>query len=277
MRSVLVTGASKGIGEATAEHLAARGWRVYAGFRAAADGQRLAALANVEPVRLDVTDAKDIGNLVRRIEADLGDTGLDALVDNAGIAVAGPLEFLPLERLRTQLEVNVIGQVAVAQAMLPALRRARGRIVFVSSIAGLSALPFVGPYCASKHALEALADALRVELRPSGIHVILIEPGIIATPIWETSIETGLAALESAPAELDTYYGPQLRAVQKQAAQGIDGLPAARVAERIERALTADRPRTRYLIGRDARLRLLLEWLPDRWRDALIARALRRL
>lgn len=277
MKSALVTGASKGIGEATAIHLAARGWRVYAGFRSAADGQRLATIGNVEPVRLDVTEAKDIANLVRRLASDLDGTGLDAVVDNAGIAVAGPLEYVPIERLRTQLEINVIGQVAVTQAVLPLLRVARGRIVLVGSVAGRSSMPLVGPYSASKHALEAIADAWRVELRPAGIFVSIIEPGVIATPIWETSIESGLKSLEDAPAELDERYGAALRAVQKWAAEGTGGLPADAVARVIERALTAARPRARYVVGRDARMRMLLEWLPDRWRDALISRALRRL
>ena len=178
--AVLISGASTGIGEASALRMHARGFTVYAGVRRTEDGDAVRARAGSDrlvPVLLDVTSEQHIAEVRRRIEAERGESGLDGLVNNAGIAAAGPLEFLPITELRRQLEVNVIGQVALTQAMLPALRRARGRIIFVGSIAGRSALPFVGAYAASKFAIEAIADSLRVELVESGIHVSVVEPG----------------------------------------------------------------------------------------------------
>lgn len=278
MRAVLVTGASKGIGEACVVRLSRAGWRVFAGYRAAADADALNAIGGaVVPVRLDVTDADDISAVASTIDEHTREDGLHAVVNNAGIAVGGPLEFLPIDALRTQLEVNVIGQIAVTQAMLPAVRRARGRIVFVGSIAGRSALPFVGAYAASKFALEALTDALRVELQPFGMHVSIVEPGVIATPIWERSLEMGNRNLEASPPELETYYGRLLDRVRARIARGMGGLPPDDVARVVERALDATRPRTRYLVGTDARLRALMQsLLPDRARDAVVRRALDR-
>ena len=278
MRTVLVTGASKGIGEACVIRLSRAGWRVFAGYRAAADADVLNAIgATVVPVRLDVTEADDIAAAAAVVDEHAGDDGLHAVVNNAGIAVGGPLEFLPIDALRTQLEVNVIGQVAVTQAMLPAVRRARGRIIFVGSIAGRSALPFVGAYAASKFALEAITDALRVELQPFGMHVSIVEPGVIATPIWERSLDMGNRNLEASPPELTTYYGRLLDRVRARIARGMGGLPPDDVAQVVERALEATRPRTRYLVGTDARLRALMQsLLPDRARDAVVRRALDR-
>ena len=262
-RSVLVTGASSGIGAACAERLARAGWHVFAGVR-----EHGAAPSGTTELLLDVTDA-------RAIEAAAGVVGdrLDGLVDNAGIAVAAPLEHLPLDELRRQLEVNVVGQLAVTQALLPALRAATGRIVIVGSIAGTSALPFLGPYAISKFALEAMADSLRVELAPESIHVSLIRPGTIATPIWskpqplaDTLSEEGLKR-----------YGPRLDAMRKTAAaRAAKAAPVESVVKAVEHALTAERPHTRYLVGRDAHLRAAVERLPDRWRDKVVTRTLLR-
>ena len=165
-----------------------------------------------------------------------------------------PLEFIPLDELRRQLEVNVIGQVAVTQAFLPHLRRTRGRIVFVGSIAGKSALPFLGAYAASKHALEAIADALRIELRPFGIAVSLVEPGTIRTPIWEKSAAVADSLVSGAPADLRELYGERIAAFRRVAAKrGASGASAEAVARAVDKALTQERPSTRKLIGRDAR------------------------
>ena len=180
LRTVLVTGASSGIGEACAERLVRGGWRVVAGVRTPG-----AAPAGTEEVLLDVTDPDQIAAAADRVGADA-----DGLVNNAGMAVAAPLELLPLDELRRQLEVNVVGQIAVTQALLPALRNARGRVVLIGSIGGRSALPFLGAYAASKFALEAVSDALRLELRPFGIEVSIVEPGTIATAIWARGGET---------------------------------------------------------------------------------------
>jgi NAD(P)-dependent dehydrogenase (short-subunit alcohol dehydrogenase family) len=271
-RCVVVTGASSGIGEACALRLARSGWRVLAGVRSSADAERLRA-RSVEPVTLDVTDAASIADAAER----LGGDGLQGLVNNAGIAVSMPLEFLPLEELRRQLEVNLVGQLAVTQAFLPQLRRARGRIVNVGSIAGRSSLPFLGAYAASKHALEAVTDALRVELRPFGIEVAIVEPASIATPIWAKGGENVQRLLEGLPPDVLTLYGERMTAFRSAAAAAaLRAEPADDVAKVVEHALTAERPKTRYLVGRDARRRSRLERLPDRLRDRVYERVLLR-
>jgi NAD(P)-dependent dehydrogenase (short-subunit alcohol dehydrogenase family) len=278
--TVLVTGAAKGIGEACALRLARTGHQVFAGVRSLTDGARLGDQAGgrVLPVLLEVTDAAQIAAAARLIEQELSGNGLDGLVNNAGIAVAGPLEFLPIDALRRQLEVNVIGQMAVTQAMLPLIRRARGRIVNIGSIAGRSALPMAGAYAASKHAMEALTDTLRMELLPWGIEVAIVEPGVIATPIWTTSIAAAQELSRIMPPQAVEFYGRVIEAITRGATSATtQGLPPDRVAEVVEHALFAKKPRTRYVVGRDARARLLLERLPDRMRDRLITRKLEKL
>jgi NAD(P)-dependent dehydrogenase (short-subunit alcohol dehydrogenase family) len=220
-------------------------------------------------VLLDVTVPEQI-----RAAAGLVDQ-LDGLVNNAGIAIAAPVEFVPPEELRHQLEVNLVGQVAVTQAFLPALRRTRGRIVFMGSIAGRSALPFLSPYAASKHALEALADSLRLELRPFGIHVSIVEPGTIKTAIWARSAKRADELIAGSDGELGELYGERIAAFREIALKrGAAGAPAEKVAKVVLEALTAERPHTRYLIGRDARLRAGFERLPDRLRDRIYERVL---
>ena len=264
MRAVLVTGASTGIGEACALRLARNGWRVWAGVRREGD-----APPGTEEVILDVTEADQIGAAAEQIPE------LHGLVNNAGIALAAPLEFIPVDELRRQLDVNVIAQVAVTQAFLPKLRATRGRVVFMGSIAGRSALPFLGPYAASKHALEAIADSLRVELAPFGIGVTIVEPGTIQTPIWTKSAAVADAMVERMPAQLGELYGGRIAAFRRLAAKrGAGGASADSVARVVEEALTGDRPPTRKLVGRDAKLRAGFERLPDRVRDRLYRRAL---
>jgi NAD(P)-dependent dehydrogenase (short-subunit alcohol dehydrogenase family) len=264
MRTALVTGASSGIGQACAVQLASAGWRVLAGVRRAGD-----APEGTEEVLLDVTVPEQI-----RAAAGLVDQ-LDGLVNNAGIAIAAPVEFVPPEELRHQLEVNLVGQVAVTQAFLPALRRTRGRIVFMGSIAGRSALPFLSPYAASKHALEALADSLRLELRPFGIRVSIVEPGTIKTAIWARSAKRADELIAGSDGELGELYGERIAAFREIALKrGAAGAPAEKVAKVVLEALTAERPHTRYLIGRDARLRAGFERLPDRLRDRIYERVL---
>ena len=217
------------------------------------------APAGTTEVILDVTDADAIAAL--RFDR------LDGLIDNAGIAVAAPLEDLPPAELRRQLEVNVVGQLAVIQAVLPALRAARGRLVIVGSIAGRSALPFLGGYAITKFALEAMADSLRLELAPDGIEVALVEPGTIATAIWAKPQPLADAVSER--------YRPRLAAFREVAAKrSARAAPAEDVAKAVEHALTASRPKTRYVVGRDAHLRAALQRLPDRLRDRALRRAL---
>jgi NAD(P)-dependent dehydrogenase (short-subunit alcohol dehydrogenase family) len=274
-RSVLITGASSGIGEASALRLAHAGWRVFAGVRADADGDRLRAAAGerLEPLTIDVTEPATI----EAAAAALGGAPLGGLVNNAGTALAMPLEFLPLDQLRRQLEVNLVGHVAVTQALLPNLRSARGRIVNVGSIAGRSALPFLGAYAASKHALEAVTDVLRVELRPFGIAVTVIEPGTIATPIWRKGGERFQELAAQLPEELGALYGERMAAFREAAAAaGRRAEPADEVAIVVERALTTERPKARYVVGRDARRRAMVERLPAGLRDRVYERVLLR-
>jgi len=265
-RTALVTGASSGIGAACSVRLVGAGWRVFAGVRRAGDGPR-----GTEEILLDVTDEDQ----VRAAAEHIGE--LHGLVNNAGIALAIPLEFIPLKELRRQLEVNVVGQVGVTQAFLPHLRRSRGRIVFIGSIAGQSALPFLGPYAASKHALEAVADALRLELRPFGVDVSLVQPGSIRTPIWTKSAHVADGLANGAGAELAGLYGERIAAFRAVALKrGAKGAAPEEVARVVEEALTKERPRTRKLVGLDAKLRAGVERLPDRLRDRVYERVLLR-
>jgi NAD(P)-dependent dehydrogenase (short-subunit alcohol dehydrogenase family) len=266
--SVVVTGASSGIGEACALRLARGGWAVYGGVRDDEAAERLRT-NGIEPLHLDITDAEQIA-----AAAEVVGPTLDGLVANAGIAIAAPLELVPLEELRRQLEVNVVGQVAVAQALLPALRAARGRIVLMGSIGGRSALPFLGPYAASKHALEAIADSLRVELRPWGIEVSIVEPASIATAIWEKGAEHAAELGAAVPPERAGLYAEQVARFRQVALSRGPGADPDEVAKAVEHALTAGRPRVRYLVGRDAYLRAWIERLPTRLRDRILARAL---
>jgi NAD(P)-dependent dehydrogenase (short-subunit alcohol dehydrogenase family) len=228
-------------------------------------------------VTLDVTSTEQIAEAaerVRTVSSDGGAARLDALVNNAGIGVGGPLETIDLDELRRQFEVNVIGAVAVMQALLPALRAARGRIVLTSSIGGKIATPFIAPYAASKHALEAFGDALRLELRTSNVSVALVEPGSVATPIWDKARAEAQAV--RIPSELEPYYGhvpaTMGKAIEDTARRGVS---PDKVAETIERALTARRMKARYPVGSDARPALLFRRvLPDAMFDRVIARTL---
>lgn len=264
--AVLVTGASTGIGRASALHMAERGWDVWAAVRRLKDAPEH---GRVRPLRIDVTDAASIAAAA----AEVGETPLAGLVNNAGVAVAGPVEFLDLEELRRQFEVNLVGQVAVTQAFLPAIRRGTGRVVFIGSIGGRTHPPFASAYGASKAAVAAVADALRRELRPWGLQVSLIEPGTIATPIWEKGEPEAEALLRALPEEGRALYGETFARLARMAiGMGRKGRPAEAVAKVVEHALTASRPKTRYLVG-DARIQApLLGLLPDRVGDALIAR-----
>jgi NAD(P)-dependent dehydrogenase (short-subunit alcohol dehydrogenase family) len=276
--SVVITGASTGIGAATARELASRGFRVFAGVRKAADAESLKSVSpEIVPLLLDVTDAAQIAAAADCVGRTVGAAGLAGLVNNAGIVVAGPLEILPLEELRRQLEVNVIGQVAVMQAFIPFVRLARGRIVNVGSVNGRMAPPYMAPYAASKHALEAISNALRSELRAWGIQVSIIEPGATATPIWDKSLAaadrrakaTSVAHMLLYQADLDAFT-----AAVREMARGATSVD--RVVRAIVHALTARRPRTRYPIGLYANLLLrAYKWTPDRLWDWLMQRSLK--
>ena len=268
MKSVVVTGASSGIGLASALRLANAGWRVYGGARTE---EAAAALREqgVEPLLLDVTDAGQIAAAATVVGSEL-----HGIVDNAGIAIAAPLELVPLEELRRQLEVNVVGQVAVLQAFLPALRAGRGRVVLMGSVGGRSALPFLGPYAASKHALEAFADVLRIELAPWGMTVSIVEPASVKTAIWTKGAEQADAMREGLAADAAELYAARIAKFREVALKRGPGIDADVVARAVEHALTASRPKARYLVGRDAHLRAWIERLPTRLRDRVLAKAL---
>ena len=279
-KTVLITGASTGIGRACALHLDRLGWQVFAGVRRAADAAALRAAASTDlaPLILDVTQTEQVTAAAEQVNNLVGEGGLDGLVNNAGISIAGPLEFVPLELWRRQLEVNVLGQVCVTQAFLPLLRRAHGRIINMSSTSGLNAMPAIGPYASSKFALEALSDSLRVELRHLGVKVILVEPGPIFTPIWERSLAVADAWLAEAPPALDDLYGDIVPVVRDWALSAERrGLPVERVSEAVAHALMVPKPKARYLIVGYPRLFVyLLRLAPVGLRDRMIARRMER-
>ncbi|MDH5315648.1 MAG: SDR family oxidoreductase, partial [Gemmatimonadota bacterium] len=245
-RSVVITGASTGIGEACALSLDRRGWQVFAAVRREEDGRRLQARASerLRPVLLDVTDGPGIAAAVREVASAVGPGGVQGLVNNAGIAVGGPLEFISLEQFRWQFEVNVFGLLQVTQLFLPLIRTGHGRIVNIGSIAGRVASPMVGPYCASKHAVEALTDALRLELAPWNLHVSVVEPGVVATPIWDKGVREMDAELARMPAQGLERYDLLIRAFRRLLGGASQrGVMPDAVARRVEHALTSRRPR----------------------------------
>lgn len=273
--AVLVTGASTGIGHAIAMLLAKNGYAVYAGVRKEGDRERLEAEhERIRPVILDVTVPADVARSMQTVR-EYGDS-LVGLVNNAGVAVAGPLEFLPLEALRQQFEVNTIAPIAMIQAALPLLRETTGRIINVGSIAGRLAAPFVGPYSASKAALASLNDALRQELAPFGIHVSLFEFASVKTPIWQKGRAGKDALIASMPPQAMAHYGKLVNAIVAQTRrEEKEGLDPALVAQTVLAALRADKPRERYVIGRRAQLQAVAAILPPRTRDGLVKKAMR--
>ncbi len=279
MRAVVITGSSTGIGRACALHLDAFGFAVFAGVRKQADGDALKSEASsrLTPILIDVTEADSIASAARVIASVLDDGRLSGLINNAGIVVPGPLEFLPIDQLRRQLEVNVVGQIAVTQAFAAMLRKGRGRIVNIGSVSGRISSPLLGPYCASKFALEALTDALRMELLPHGVRVCIVDPGSIDTPIWDKSLAKADGLMESLSDEANELYGAAMVKVREAAAKmGQNGIPPVAVVKAVTHALTARRPKPRYNVGRKAKLSVILaRFLPSRILDHLIMRSLR--
>jgi NAD(P)-dependent dehydrogenase (short-subunit alcohol dehydrogenase family) len=275
VKTYVVTGASTGIGAATALALASGGATIYAGVRNEVDAQRIGALhERLHPLMLDVTDDAGIASALARVRAE--GTGLDGLVNNAGIAIAGPLETIPRAELRRQFEVNCVGAVAVTQAFLPLLRERLGRVVFVGSVSGRIAVPYIAPYSASKFALRALADALRVELAPSGVAVCLVEPGSVATPIWQKGRAMRDAMLERVPIGTPDYYRAAIETVVRGTeAEERAGMPVERVAEAIVRALTERRPRAHRIVGASAVLGAIIALLPPGLHDRFLRATMR--
>ena len=277
MRSVVITGASTGIGWATAKLLLERGFRVFGSVRKAADADRLKSEfgANFTPLLFDVTDEAAVLASAREVRAALSGETLAGLVNNAGIAVAGPVLELSVDDFRRQLEVNVIGPVIATQAFTPLLgsdselKGPKGRIVMISSVAGKTGNPLSSPYVASKHAIEGLSESLRRELMLFGIDVIVVAPGAVKTPIWSKSEDVDVSAYRNSP------YLPALEKVRAfmQHLSKI-GLPPEKIAERIAEALTAARPKVRYAITPDPMRHLIAGWLPKRMVDGIMAKRL---
>ena len=269
MSNVLVTGASTGIGRSIALLLAERGMTVFAGVRKDEDAEELTetAAGDLRPLRLDVTSAADVGEVVDEIAAA---GGLKALVNNAGVYMGGPLELMSDEEIDATFEVNVLGLLKLTRACLPMLRESLGRIVNISSISGLVALPGVSVYAGSKHAVEAITDSLRVELSPFGVKVVAVEPGSIQTEIWRKGAERDQDRLSNS-VDLRELYEPLVRLLEK-LNQNPRGIPPERVAEVVHKAITATDPDNRYIVGADAKSLSLLRWLPDSLRDGAIKR-----
>jgi NAD(P)-dependent dehydrogenase (short-subunit alcohol dehydrogenase family) len=263
--AILITGASTGIGRSCALHMDRLGHRVFAGVRKESDGRALQGEASerLMPITLDVTRSDQIAEAATLVEQALGDAPLWGLVNNAGIGVGGPLEYVPLDDLRWQFEVNVFGQVAVTQAFLPLMRKGDGgRIVNMGSISGKITTPLMGPYCSSKHALESISDAFRMELRPWNIWCCVVEPGQIQTPIWDKAKESSSEMRDKLPSVAQEQYNDGILAIEKAIENGANiNVPAEKVAKAVAHALTARRPKTRYVVGTDATTGAFLRWL----------------
>ena len=276
---VVVTGASTGIGAATARELGGRGFHVLAGVRRDADGDAIRS-ANVEPRRLDITNEGDIAMLVKRIADDPERRPLRALVNNAGIQINAPVEAMPLSEWRQLFEVNLFGHVAMTQALLPMLIESRGTVVNVSSVGGKVAMAGYGAYAGSKFALEAVSDALRREVADFGVKVVVIEPGAVTTEMTGRLVIAAERITSGMSAEQRGRYGALMHAVIAQAQRFTRegaGLPAEAAARAIADAIISERPRTRYTIGRDAAIIVrLARWVSDRMLDSIFARALKR-
>ena len=255
MPSVLVTGAARGIGRSITEYLAGRDWDVVAGVRTQRDAEELGAVdpRRITPVILDVTDDGQIADLAASLPA-----RLDGIVNNAGIAVSGPMEAVTTADWRKQLEINVIGQLAVTRAVLPKLRQSRGRVVFISSVNGRLSMPMLGAYSASKFALEAAADAMRMELRPWRVPVVIVEPAQTDTDMWRTA--------DAMVVETEAALTPEHRELYARHFDGMKkfvplsqrmAVPVEKVSAVVERALTARRPRARYVVGAGPRMQVM--------------------
>lgn len=272
----VVTGASGGIGGATARELARRGFHVLAGVRRDRHADAIRG-PRIEPVLLDITNSDHIGALADRVRDDPRGRAVRVLVNNAAVGVNVPIEAYPIDQWRNLFEVNLFGQIAVTQALLPALIDNAGRVVNVSSVGGKVAMATYGPYAGTKFALEAVSDSLRRELAPLGVHVVVVEPGAVVTGMLDRASATAQELASAMTPEQRQRYGVLVHAVAAQAASSAkSGQPAEAAAEVIAKAVLARKPRTRYTVGRDAALiTRLARILPDRTLDRLIAAALR--
>jgi NAD(P)-dependent dehydrogenase (short-subunit alcohol dehydrogenase family) len=272
----VITGASTGIGAATARELARRGFHVLAGVRRDQDADAIRG-PGIEPLIIDITNSDHIRALATRVHGDPQGRAVRALVNNAGIGVNVPVEAFAIDQWRRLFEVNFFGHVAVTQALLPALIRSKGRVVNISSVGGRIAMATYGPYAATKFALEAVSDSLRRELAPSGVRVVVVEPGAVRTEMPGRAMATAHDLASTMTPEQSQRYGGLMHAIAAQTASHTDsGLPPDAAAKVITKAITARKPRTRYTVGRDAALiTRLTRILPDRTLDRALAAALR--
>jgi NAD(P)-dependent dehydrogenase (short-subunit alcohol dehydrogenase family) len=276
--TVVITGSSSGIGKASALYLAERGHRVFAGVRSVEQAERLRSEASerLVPLLIDVTDSASLVVAVERVDRELAGAPLSGLVNNAGIAIGGPIEHTPLADFRKQLEVNVVGLLATTQAFLPLLRRGPSRIVNIGSMSGRVTTPMLGAYCASKYAVEALTDALRMELGPFDIETSVVEPGPVESEIWDKARRQSQETIQNLSEQARAQYGSVIEAANALIERNErSAVPALDVARAVEHALTAKRPKTRYVIGSQARAGAVLKSvLPDRWLDAALKKSL---
>lgn len=275
-KSVVITGASSGIGRASVARMVANGWQVFATVRKAADGEQLRAdfPGSVVPLILDVRDHAAISAAAATVTAMLNGRGLDGLVNVAGIGVIRPVEYISSEDLRESFEINVFGQVEITEAFLPLIRQAKGRIVNISSVGAHFGIPFGGLLNGSKGAFGLLSDAMRLELRPFGIAVSTIEPASIRTPAVEKTLGDVEGVIRRLPERGAEEYGGMLRAANKRAYEKeMKGSSPDVVAGAVHQALTAERPRARYRVGKGSLLLSVLpRILPDRLLDSLLMR-----
>jgi len=283
-KTIVITGCSSGFGRVSALEMAKRGWHVFATVRKEADqadliaeAARLGCKENLTPLLCDITQTEQVAALAQAVKEQLTAmqaSSLDALLNNAGTATGGPIELVSLDDMRALFEINVIAHVDVIQHFLPLLKEARGTIVNVSSVSGRIATPVTGVYAASKFALEAISDALRVELAPFGVHVVLIEPSSSPTNIWKTSIQRAIQHMEP---HRDGPYGPLLNLAERTAARSSkQGFPPQLFADTLVRILDSRQPRPRYIVPRDAVLPVLLRrFLPDRLWDRMVRRTMK--
>ncbi len=275
MKVAIITGASTGIGKAAALRLAARGTQVFAGVRRQKDADAWAGVPNVQAFFCDVASDDSVASGLESIKKQLEKAKEVHLVNNAGIAVVGPVEGVPMARWKEQFEVNVFGLVRATQVFLPFVRATRGRIVNVSSVSGLATSPYFGPYSSSKFAVEAISDALRRELRQFGCKVIVLEPGAIATPIWEKNLEKKDDFFHALSPAMKNTYGRELNLLQKGVEKIIrDAVSVDLVSDAVEKALFSPKPRARYVVGpKTLALQMaMLNVLPDAWMDQMISR-----
>ena len=274
--AVVVTGASTGIGRATALLLDKQGYRVFAGVRKEADAESLAEEGSdkLTPVTIDVTKERSIANARNKVQRAIGKEGLAGLVNNAGVGDGGPVETMDLDVFRNVLEVNLVGQIAVTQAFLPLIRKRPGTIVFIASIGGRIATPFMSPYNTSKFAVEALGESLRGELAPWGIDVVVVEPGSIDTPIWKKGAETIEEQFAKMPADTKRLYGKQLKRMDEVLTETAKrGISPQKVAKVIHNAIRSEKPKHRYLVGTDAKVAARLKGnLPERTFSKVVGR-----